>query len=719
MIKNYFDTYTYLQGQKLNVGESFINGGEKQKAIFLRDDAELKEEESLLYLTFEKDRYKKIFFIDDLFKDNQKRYEAILSEIYKKDGLYFYKTKGLGVETILPFDMYFFLNISNGDLFKPLKAFGFDENTIKTNYNELMDLTNLVFALINFTGVEPLKEKGYFPKTYESFLEKSLTCFNGWEEIAQKEIEKVIERKEKMTKVNKEDLTTELFLIFAENAFLKETIKYIRNIAYDLATRISDLRSGKIEEQKKEALYPLFIQKFRNRTITEEITIYKVNAFDKGNTNKNKGLKITGQSKFIQEIPNLKSFTQDISLAETHKETLDKLNAIEKDINALRSENEKNQIGSKEREKNNVLVNMKEDMLLEIANNNNIVVFRGNYYVNIAKGLQIRNSKDDHGLCYISMENEDTAIKCSLEGAINTFFKSGTRSNNAIIYKNTFIYIISKIAKAHSKLNPFSNNAQEIPYLHFTGEEIYKIVTGKTYSKYCKANAKSENEVKAIEKAKSDAKKNFIKALRFIKGMALCYANSIEIDILQSIIDIDEVKKTKAKKVVIKDTDGQQISNGVAILPTSNFWSANIYGNKEYGSYFYIADIDKTENVEELALALSFSLAVSNSEKTLTKPYTFAKLCEYLCIEPPTLKKEDRDNRMKKKAFSEELRRKKDGIYKALAHLKEIGIITFKEQDYINATKPIDFEFKGSIPIKLIIKEKKDEKAPKKITNKV
>lgn len=273
------------------------------------------------------------------------------------------------------------------------------------------------------------------------------------------------------------------------------------------------------------------------------------------------------------------------------------------------------------------------------------------------------------------------------------------------------LYTLSKIANAHSR----SNHSQSAPTLCFTGNEIYKAVTGKTYeAERRKANTKGEKAVKSLEAKKKRAKEQFKSALSFLYHANLILGEQGEMTILQGFFDID---MEKGGEIEFKDIDGNKINNGVAIIPSSSLWNANVYGNKEYGSYFFMPNLDKTESIEEFLLALCLCLAESNGGKN-KGTYTFPKLCEYLCIEPPSIEIESTgktDSKKIKKAFYEDIKEKKKKIIPCLLHLKQINAINFKESDLELITKTKDYKFIYAMPISVVYDDK-TEKVLKKLS---
>ena len=692
MTKNYFDRYTSLvrlTPKGFNYA-SLMDGAKDRTSLSI---GKLSEHASYTCLWLEITDYENI----KVTSQNEISIEALLlNRIYKKNGLYFYTnlyTFG-NKEAPLPFDMYFFLNISNGDLFKPLKSFGFSETTIRANYNELMDIATLIVSVGRVYKMERKK----LPQTYKDFLETYIDCFIEATKLLNEHYTnlKAIETK------NEEEETRKKFALLSmvdEMQYFKETIK-------SLIARLSDLEQGKEDEKAKETLYPTFLEGFLNRGSKETYTISKANSFDMISQGKIKGYRIAYQTKITQIAPTIKKYSNNKALLKADESKLNRLNDLSKEINELEQEALSLPIGAKERELITLKHNAKSNMLVNYANQNQVIIYKGFYYKNTNKNVRVCGAVgDDKTLCRIELSNTDNitlSLSVYLCDLINTFYKGGNnKSQNDIVYKSVLLYTLSKIANAHSR----DIHSQSVPILCFTGNEIYKAVTGKTYEvERRKANTKGEKAIKNLETSKKRAKEQFKNALSFLYHANLILGEHGEMAIIQGILDID-TEKGYGKE--FKSIDGDTINNGVAIIPSDNLWNANIYGNKGYGTYFYIPNLDKTESIEEFLLALCLCLAESNGgEKKGT--YKFPKLCEYLCIEPPSIENTNND----KKAFYEDIREKKKRIIPYLLHLKQINAIDFKESDLELITKTQDCKFVYAMPISVVYddKAKKDLK---------
>lgn len=697
MTENYFDRYTSLVAltpKGLNY-TSLMDGAEDKKSLSI---GKLSEHASYTCLWLDIADYKNI----KVTSQDEISIEALLlNRIYKKDGLYFYTnlyTFG-NKEAPLPFDMYFFLNISNGDLFKPLKSFGFNETAIKGNYNELMDIATLVISVGRVYEMKGEK----LPQTYRGFLETYIDCFIEITKLLNKHCTnlKAIE-----TKTEDEETRKKFALVSMEDErqYFQETIN-------SLKTRLSDLEKGMEDEKTKETLYPTFLDNFLNRESKENYIISEFNSFDMISQGKIKGYKIAYQTKIAQIAPTIKKYSNNNTLLKADESKLNELNELNKEINALKQKALSLPIGSMERDLVTMKQNAKSNMLVNRANQSQVIIYNGFYFKNTNKNVRVCGAVgDDKTLCRIELLNAgniELSLCVRLCDLINTFYKgNNNRSQNDIVYKSVLLYTLSKIANAHSR----DNHSQSVPMLCFTGNEIYKAVTGRTYeTERRKANIKGDKAISTLEARKRRAKEQFKTTLSFLYHANLILGEHGEMSILQGIFDIDT---EKGDKIEFKDIDGNKINNGVAIIPSSNLWNANIYGKNEYGSYFFMPNLDMTESIEEFLLALCLSLAESNGGKN-KGTYTFPKLCEYLCIEPPSIKNMVDGNA--KKDFYEDIREKKKRIIPYLLHLKKINAINFKESDLELITKTQDGKFVYAMPISVVYDDK-TEKSLKKLS---
>ncbi len=705
MTKNYFDTYKYLQTIKPKDLDytRLLDSAPHKQALYLNS---LSTNSFITSLWLDVKDYANIKVSNNANMEVLTDF-LLLNRVYKKSGLYFCTPLySFGNKDMpLPFEMYFYLNISNGDLFKPLKAFGFGDDATKASYNELMDLATLVITIGNIQSFN----KEEIPSTYGDFLGTTLFVYEEMRETTERAYNNLKEEKAKET--NEQANIYKDFSL----SMLRSHIEFLAMIKEEIRTRQIELSEKKEDELTKEALYPKFIENFFHRDIKETYVLSRERAFEIKEQGQAKGYRIAHQSKIEQIALTIKKYSNTPSLLREDEGTLNALDNIQKSINQINADSLNLPVGSKERELLEKERSAKTKILINYANQSQIIVYNGVYYKNTNKNVRVYGAVgNENTFCLLEIATNDgtkLSLRTYLKDVMDTFYKANSKAQNDLIYKTVLLYTLSKIAHAHSKRDYLQK--QTIPTLYFTGDEMFKAVTGKTYeSELKKANIKGNNAIKTLKCAKQRSKQQFINALMFLQHSTLILGTHGEMNILQGYLDID-IEKNKGKE--FNDIDGNIINNGVAIIPSNSLWDSNVYGldNKSYGNYFYVKNLDKTESIEEQLLALCFCLAESHGigtgkKKKEIQTYKFTKICEYLCIEPPTLA--NKEDSKAKKDFHKELSEKRNRIKPYLFHLKEIKAVSFKEADFDKAGKAENYEFTYAMPIAVNYDEEEEEK---------
>jgi predicted RNase H-like HicB family nuclease len=638
------------------------------------------KEATLLFLNFGLSDYEKMIITDD-DKAPSNDYVEAFQTFYKTDeGLYLYMNRLLGnVKIPLPYDMYFFLNC--GKLEEPLKEFGFTDEEIKKDYNNLFDILTILTDSLYYEEIGELQNGSEYPKTYEALLENMKSNIGKHIGLIEENIKKIDDAPI--------DNDIKRYLSYG----LEEQRAINLRKLEEINTRICDLKRKQTDEVKKLKAYKCLYDRLHN-TNDGYKTIPFAPVFVETKESKNYRAYLSSmEGSLINAIPTIveiKGKELEEALLEINnisKFYSDRLIPYQKELDETIDKKERADLST---EINNIkqsntlaitkYLKKQRLFLVEEKNEQGVTIGRRFYKDKTpSKVATIKRNKKGK-FCVYPFGNIREHLEFNENDFINLFNQANGVKNIAL-YKLLLFFVLSKIAIYRQK-----KPSQELGYIPITENEIYSMVTGNDLDK--------EGKNARLRKEKQRALDDIKELIPVLQGTRKV-SNNDESDGEPIIFKVSYEQKGKVLEIEKTDENGDKYISRqkicFAILPSTYLWNDDCF---------------KTLNYEEMPndiIGLSYeqqsfliSLILSNHSQNKQRKIqrNFTTLLNYVPL-----------------PITSNLTKDRVRLFGIITPLKSKGIISFDEKDFKNNKKS---GYDTNITITLTYLPKKEKKKEKK-----